>query len=170
MYLASWENQDISVAHQRWASTEWLVFPWTFQHKMLLIDLSWFEPQFLFIGKLWNSFLIQISEFRKGFIYRHQQQWNVCHYGHWVGDIQKTSSCLRWQTQTEAVVDRGLLSYKICVTKWKSILGIFVLFVVIIAPVIVKVKVWLHNSCRFVLAPVIVKVQVLFSMFSTSSN
>ena len=74
MYLASWENQDISVAHQRWASTEWLVFPWTFQHKMLLIDLSWFEPQFLFIEKLLNSFLIQISEFRKRFIYCHQQQ------------------------------------------------------------------------------------------------
>ena len=43
MYLASWENQDISVAHQRWASTEWLVFSWTFQHKILNIWLvvSW---------------------------------------------------------------------------------------------------------------------------------
>ena len=44
MYLASWENQDISVTHQRCVSTEWLVFPWTFQHRSFLIDLSWVDP------------------------------------------------------------------------------------------------------------------------------
>ena len=43
MYLASWDNQDLSVTHQRYASTEWLVFSWTFQHRMLSIDLSWVE-------------------------------------------------------------------------------------------------------------------------------
>ena len=43
-YLASWEDQDLSITHQRCASTEWLVFSWTFQHRMLSIDLSWVEP------------------------------------------------------------------------------------------------------------------------------
>ena len=59
MYLASWEHQDLSVTHKTCVSTEWLVFPWTFQHRRFFIDLSWVEPS--------TSV--------------HQQQTNIHHWG-----------------------------------------------------------------------------------------
>ena len=72
MYLASWDNQDLSVTHQRCASTEWLVLSWTFQHRRFLIDLSWVEPSIsvnpFLIWKIFGSqlsFVIQISELNK---------------------------------------------------------------------------------------------------------
>ena len=72
MYLASWEKQDLSVTHPRYASTEWLVFSWTFQHRRFLIDLSWVEPSIsvnpFLIWKIFGSqlsFVIQISELNK---------------------------------------------------------------------------------------------------------
>ena len=72
MYLASWENQDLSVTHQRCASTEWLVLSWTFQHRRFLIDLSQVEHSISVHPFLnWKncgtqlSFVIQMSELNK---------------------------------------------------------------------------------------------------------
>ena len=72
MYLASWDNQDLSVTHQRCASTEWLVLSWTFQHRRFLIDLSQVEHSISVHPFLnWKncgtqlSFVIQMSELNK---------------------------------------------------------------------------------------------------------